>query len=86
MRRRRRARERQGKEEDRRPILKKLRAALLRSFRGQHGEKMICASEVPRVTGTSGRPTAISTQLKQGWRPHHEVEVAVDWCRAHIAR
>ena len=42
MRRRRRARE--GKEkrkrENRRPILKKLCAALLRSFRGQHNEKM----------------------------------------------
>ena len=33
--------ERQEKVEDRRPILKKLRAALLRSFRGQHGEKMV---------------------------------------------
>ena len=40
MRRRRRTRERQGRIEDRRPILKKLCAALLRSFRGQHGEKM----------------------------------------------
>ena len=28
------------KRENRRPILKKLRAALLRSFRGQHSEKM----------------------------------------------
>ena len=42
MRRRRRARERQEKRkrENRRPILKKLCAALLRSFRGQHSEKM----------------------------------------------
>ena len=40
MRRRRRARERQEKRENRRSILKKLRAALLRSFRGQHSEKM----------------------------------------------
>ena len=41
MRRRRRARERQEKrkKKNRRLILKKLCAALLRSFRGQHGEK-----------------------------------------------
>ena len=40
MRRRRRARERQEKRENKRSILEKLRAALLRSFRGQHSEKM----------------------------------------------
>ena len=42
MRRRRRQREGQEKRkgENRRPILKKLCAALLRSFRGQHSEKM----------------------------------------------
>ena len=42
MRRRRRARLRQErrKSENRRPILKMLCAALLRSFRGQHSEKM----------------------------------------------
>ena len=36
---RRRARERQDKGEDKRPIIKRLCAALLRSFRGLHGEK-----------------------------------------------
>ena len=41
MRRRRRAIERQEKRKDKQPVLKKLRAVfLLRSFRGQHGEKM----------------------------------------------
>ena len=42
MRRRRRAGKGQekGKSENRRPILKKLCAALLRSFRGQHSKKM----------------------------------------------
>ena len=42
MRRRRRARvgQEKRKRENRRPILKKLRAALLRSFREQHSEKM----------------------------------------------
>ena len=42
MRGRRRAREEQEKREreNRRPILKKLCAALVQSFRGQHGEKM----------------------------------------------
>ena len=51
---RRRARERQENREDR-PILKRLRATLLRSFRGLHGEKMVCVRGVPRVTGTLGK-------------------------------
>ena len=34
------AKEKQEKKEDRRPILKKLCAAHLQSFRGQHSEKM----------------------------------------------
>ena len=49
---RRRPRERQEKREDRRSILKKLRAAFLRSFRGQHGEKMIGVRRVSGVAGT----------------------------------
>ena len=43
---RRRARERKEKREDR-PILKRLRATLLRQFRELHGEKMICVRGVP---------------------------------------
>ena len=45
----------QEKREDRLPILKNLRAALLRSFGEQHGEKMVCASVMPGVTGTLGK-------------------------------
>ena len=52
MRKRRQARERQENREDRRPILQNLCAALVRSFRGQHGEKIVCAREVPGVTET----------------------------------
>ena len=37
------------------PILKRLRAALLRSFRGLHDEKMVCVRGVPGVTGTLGK-------------------------------
>ena len=33
---------------------------------------------VPGVTGTSGRPTTISTQPIRGGGPHHHVEAAVD--------
>ena len=47
---RRRARERQEKREDR-PILKRLHA-ILQSFMGLHGEKMVCVRGVPEVTGT----------------------------------
>ena len=37
-----------GKREDRRPILKKLRAALLPLFRGQHGKKWVVRGECLR--------------------------------------
>ena len=37
---------------DRRPILKRLRATPLRSFRGLHGDKTVCVRGVPGVTGT----------------------------------
>ena len=33
-------------------ILKRLRATLLRLFRGLHSKKMVCVRGVPRVTGT----------------------------------
>ena len=54
LRRRRRAREGQEKREreNKRPILRKLCAALLRSFKGQHSEKMkrsACGNWDPRV-------------------------------------
>ena len=66
MRRQRRARERQEKREDRRPILKKLRVALLRSFRGQHGKKMVCARGVPGVTGTLGKANSHFDSIQTG--------------------
>ena len=49
---RRRARAGQEKKGNSRPILKRLRAALLRSFRGQHSEKLVCMRRVLGVTGT----------------------------------
>ena len=65
---RRRARKRQEKGEDKRPILKNLRATLLRSFRGQCGEKMVCVRGVPVVTGTLGKTNSHfnPTQTKLG--------------------
>ena len=57
----------------RKPFSKRLRAALLRSFRGQHGEKLIYARGVPEVTGTLGK--AISHfKSKRSRGPHHHVE------------
>ena len=75
MRKRRWARERQ-KRADRVPILKKLQAALLRSFRGWQGKNMVCARGVPGVTGAPGKTNSISTQSK---RNRHFVAI-VDWC------
>ena len=68
---RRRAREKQEKREDSRPILRKLRAAFLRSFRGLHGEKMVCVRGVPGVTGTLGKANSHfdPTQTESGTTP-----------------
>ena len=68
---RRRARERQDKREDESPILKRLRAALLRSFRGLHGEKMVCVGGVSGVTGTLGKANSHfdPTQTGSGTAP-----------------
>ena len=74
---RRQSRERQEKREDR-PILKGLRATLLWSFRGLHGEKMVCVRGVPRVTGTLGKAKSHFDPTQTGRGPHHHVEAAVD--------
>ena len=63
-----------------RPILKRLRATLLRSFRGLHGEKMVCVRGVPGVTGTLGKANSHFDPTQTGRGPHHHVEAAVDWC------
>ena len=68
-----------GQENDR-PILKTLCAALLRSFRGLHGEKMVCMRGVPGVTGTLGKTNSHFDPTHTGRGPHHHVEAAVDWC------
>ena len=49
-----------------RPILKKLCAAFLRSFREQHGEKIVCARRVPGVTGTFGKANSHFDLTKTG--------------------
>ena len=81
MRRQRRARKRQEKEEDRRSILEKLCAALLRSFRGQHSKKWF-AEGVPgvRVNGTRGKTNSHSDLIQTDRGPHDHVEAFVDWC------
>ena len=63
-----------------RPILKRLRATLLRLFRGLHGEKMVCVRGVPGVTGTLGKANRHFDPTQTGRGPHHHVEAAVDWC------
>ena len=60
-----RERERQEKREDR-PVLKRLRATLLRSFRGLHGEKMVCARGVAGVTGTLGKANSYFNPTQSG--------------------
>ena len=80
MTRQRRARERQ-KKEDTRPTLKKLRAALLWSFSGQHNEKIVCARGVPWVTGTLKKDNSHFDPIQTGSGTAHNVEAVVDWSR-----
>ena len=63
-----------------RPILKGLLATLLWSFRGFHGEKMVCVRGVPTVTGTLGKANNHFDPTQTGRGLHHHVEAAVDWC------
>ena len=47
---------------------------------GQHGEKMVCVREMPRVTGTLRKANNHfdPIQVKSGSRgPHHRVEAAI---------
>ena len=62
-----------------RPILKRLRATLLRSFRGLHGEKMVWVRGVPVVTGTLGKANSHFDPTQTGRGPQHHIEAAVDW-------
>ena len=78
MRRQRRAREGQEKRENRRSILKKRCAALVRLFRGQQGEKMVCARGVPGVTGILGKANSHFNPTQTGRGPQHHVEVVDD--------
>ena len=75
LRRRRRARKRQQKKENRQPILKKLCATLLRSFRGQHSKKTKGSARVnwypqedqqsfrPNLNGVGDRTTTLRRLL-----------------------
>ena len=66
------------KEGEDRPILKRLRAALLRSFRELHGEIMVCVRGVPGLTGTLGKANSHFDRTQTGRGPHHHVEATVD--------
>ena len=65
---------------DRRPILKKLCANLLRSLRGQHGKKMVCARGVHGITEIFGKANSHFDPIQTGQEPHHHFEAAVHMC------
>ena len=67
-----------------RPILKRLCATLLPSFRGLHGKKMVCVRGVPGVTGTLGKTNSHFDPIQMVRGPHHHVEAAVDWCSSSL--
>ena len=80
---RKRAKKRQEKKrKSSRLILKRLCAAFLRSFRGQHGEKTGLYEDSARGNWIP-REFQQPFQPKRGRGPHHHVEAAVDWCRLH---
>ena len=53
-----------------RPILKRLCATTLRSFRGLHDQKMVCVRGVPGVTGKTNSHFN-PTQTELGTAPPH---------------
>ena len=59
--------------------LKRLRATLLRSFRGLHGKKMVSVRRVPGATGTLGKANSHFDPIQTARGPHHHIEAAVDW-------
>ena len=65
----------ENKRKDRIPILERVRAALLQSFRGK-----ICRFwEELGVSGTLGKTNCHFDQTQWGREPHHLLEAAVDW-------
>ena len=78
------ARERQEKRENSQSISKRLCAALMRLFAGQHDGKMDCMRGVPVVTGTLGNANSHFDPTQTGSGTAHLVEAAVDWCRILI--
>ena len=69
-----------GEERRRRPISKRLCFALLRLFRGQHGEKIVSVRGVPWVTGTLEKANSYFGQTQTGLWTAPPREAAVDWC------
>ena len=65
------ARERQEKRENMQSISKRLCATLLWSFKGYHGEEMVCVRGVPKVTGILGKANSYfnPTQMGSGTAP-----------------
>ena len=72
-------RERKAEEQKKRQlILKRVRATLLRLIRGHYRKKCLVWG-VPRVSGTLGNPTVISTQPDGVGGPHPQVQALIDW-------
>ena len=71
------------KRENRQPILKKLCAALMRSFRGQHSEKMKGSARGDWDPWEGQQPFR---SYPNGVGNRYHVEAAVDWCRTKISR
>ena len=76
--------EKTDKRENSRPTSERLRAALLRLFRLQPSENMVCVKGVPGATGTIRKANSHLTQPKRGRVPPHHVEAAVDWCSTRL--
>ena len=67
-----------GEERKQSTAFNRLCRVFQRSFRGQHGEKMVCMSRVSGVIRTFGKATAISIQVKRVRGPHQHFEAVVD--------
>ena len=60
-------------------MLKRLKAAFLRPFEKQHGEKWLNYG-ILGATGTLRKANSYFDPPQTGWGWHHHFEAAVEWC------
>ena len=74
-----------AREQKKKTQMTRVRAALLRLFRGQHNEKCLLWGEFG-VSGTREKARSHFGSIQQGRSPHHHIEAVIDWCSCNLIR